>query len=794
MTKIAFITGITGQDGSYMAELLIEKGYKIYGIVRRTSLVYTSTRLDHIRSKLNLEYGDLTDGSSLTNIIHKIIRENSEFEVLEIYNLAAQSHVKISFEIPEYTSLVDGIGTLKLLEIIRTFPEDIRQKIRFYQAGTSEMYGEVLETPQTELTPFNPQSPYACAKVYSHFLVKNYRDGYGLHACNGILFNHETLGGFMPLIFKQHGLIDIKPISEIVKYNTLIDDIMVNEDNLVYQEGQVETDLYVWDNNDWTRVIHASGYPHDNINNNKNPKFIISKNAAYMATGNHEIIMDDDSEVCVENIKIGDTVKLIEYPQLTETEMNENAKTMYLGEYSACNHLQCKYCKYTCSRKSTHIIHEIKCEEKMDCYKNEIDIVEAEFLGLFVGDGNNSGCIRFTNKSMDLHNYVIDLWTTICKRNNKLGKHNMSEIKSGFKPENTIYQSTFTGFNEFLRKYKIYNDDKTKRIPIQVLNADVNIQTKFLEGYNKADGLKQNKCIYEFKNFKTNSATLAQGLIFLINKTTKQNFNINIESVYRHGKQRLYYSINILSNTRFSTNASSEKCEIIKQMHQEGISQREISKRTKISRSFISNVTNNNYTGCKTHHNEKKNNEVKKIIDMKYYNGWFYDLETESGKFHAGIGKGRIHNSPRRGANFVTAKIINGIKDIKMMKIPYLLLGNIDSKRDWGHSKDYVNGMWLMLQQDKPDDYVLATGTTTSVREFIEKCFLKVDIEIEWDGEGLDETGADRCTGDIVVRIDEKYFRPCEVDLLLGDATKAREKLGWKLNYDLDALIDDMMK
>ena len=341
MSKIAFITGITGQDGSYMAELLIEKGYKIYGIVRRTSLVYTSTRLDHIRSKLNLEYGDLTDGSSLTNIIHKIIRENSGFEVLEIYNLAAQSHVKISFEIPEYTSLVDGIGTLKLLEIIRTFPEDIRIKIRFYQAGTSEMYGEVLETPQTELTPFNPQSPYACAKVYSHFLVKNYRDGYGLHACNGILFNHE---------------------------------------------------------------------------------------------------------------------------------------------------------------------------------------------------------------------------------------------------------------------------------------------------------------------------------------------------------------------------------------------------------------------------------------------------------------------SPRRGANFVTAKIINGIKDIKMMKIPYLLLGNIDSKRDWGHSKDYVNGMWLMLQQDKPDDYVLATGTTTSVREFIEKCFLKVGVELEWDGEGLDETGANRYTGDIVVRIDEKYFRPCEVDLLLGDATKAREKLGWKLNYDLDALIDDMMK
>jgi GDPmannose 4,6-dehydratase len=339
MVKIAFITGITGQDGSYLAELLITKGYIVYGIVRRTSLVYTSTRIDHIRDKLNLEYGDLTDGSSLTNLLHKIVMDNPMFDVLEVYNLAAQSHVKISFEIPEYTSLVDGMGTLKLLEIIRTFPENIRNKIRFYQAGTSEMYGAVLETPQSETTPFNPQSPYACAKVYSHYIVKNYRDGYGMYACNGILFNHE---------------------------------------------------------------------------------------------------------------------------------------------------------------------------------------------------------------------------------------------------------------------------------------------------------------------------------------------------------------------------------------------------------------------------------------------------------------------SPRRGANFVTAKIVNGVKDVVAGKIPYITLGNIDSQRDWGHSKDYVYGMWLMLQQEKPDDYVLATGTTTSVRTFIEKAFNKVNIKIRWDGSGKDEVGINSDTNNIVIRIDEKYFRPCEVDLLLGDATKAMNVLGWTLQYDLDTLIDDM--
>lgn len=341
MVKLAFITGITGQDGSYLAELLVEKGYKIYGIVRRTSLVYTHTRLDHIRDNLILEYGDLTDGSSLTNIIHKIISENCEFDVLEIYNLAAQSHVKISFEIPEYTSLVDGIGTLKLLEAIRSLPSNTQKKIKFYQAGTSEMYGAVLETPQKETTPFNPQSPYACAKVYSHYLVKNYREGYGMYACNGILFNHE---------------------------------------------------------------------------------------------------------------------------------------------------------------------------------------------------------------------------------------------------------------------------------------------------------------------------------------------------------------------------------------------------------------------------------------------------------------------SPRRGANFVTAKIINGIKDIMNGNLDCLHLGNIHSMRDWGHSKDYVYGMWLMLQQNEPDDYVLATGRTITVKEFIERSFKLVNVDIVWEGSGLDEVGINKNTQQIVIKIDNKYFRPCEVELLLGDSTKAREKLGWTLKYDLDGLIEDMMK
>lgn len=191
MSRIAFITGITGQDGSYLSELLLEKGYKVYGIIRRTSL-FNTTRIDHIREHITLRYGDLTDGAGLSNFINDIVRENEGFEQFEIYNLAAQSHVAISFEIPEYTADVDGIGVMRILEIIRTLPDNVRDRVRFYQAGTSELYGEVLETPQKETTPFNPVSPYAAAKLYGYYMTKVYREGYKMYAVNGVLFNHES--------------------------------------------------------------------------------------------------------------------------------------------------------------------------------------------------------------------------------------------------------------------------------------------------------------------------------------------------------------------------------------------------------------------------------------------------------------------------------------------------------------------------------------------------------------------------------------------------------------------------
>lgn len=182
MSKVALITGITGQDGSYLSELLLEKNYEVHGIVRRASL-FNRERIEHLRhnSQLHLHYGDLTDSSNLNRILEKI-------QPGEIYNLAAQSHVGVSFEVPEYTAEVDAVGTLRLLDAIK----QIGIETKFYQASTSELYGKVQEIPQTETTPFYPRSPYAVAKLYAYWAVVNYREAFGLHASNGILFNHES--------------------------------------------------------------------------------------------------------------------------------------------------------------------------------------------------------------------------------------------------------------------------------------------------------------------------------------------------------------------------------------------------------------------------------------------------------------------------------------------------------------------------------------------------------------------------------------------------------------------------
>lgn len=748
--KKALITGITGQDGAYLSDLLIEKGYQVHGIKRRASLFNTS-RIDHLYQDPHvddrnfvLHYGDLSDSTNIIRIIQEVQPD-------EIYNLGAMSHVKVSFDSPEYTADVDGVGTLRILEAVRLL--GLTKKTKIYQASTSELYGLVQEVPQSEKTPFYPRSPYAVAKMYAYWITVNYREAYDMFACNGILFNHETVAAFMPMIYKigEEGKIDIKPIEEIVKYHTNAGKCSIDTQKLSYQETAVTNDLYVWDAKGWTKVLYASGYPHDLIDDNKKPRFIISKNAAYMATGSHECIMEGEKEKNFEDITIGDKVNIIDYPSVNTVE--------------------------------------------------GISLLEAELLGFIVGDGYLKGHkLQITAKDKKKLERFEYIWLSLNPENTV----HYWETKSGFDDEVVIWQIRLNNATQWISKFDIYTEDRFKRVPQQVLNGSKELQLAFLKGYNLADGLKSNPCNYEFKNFKTNSATLAAGLVFLIKNTTGQDYNINVEESWKWGEHKLYYSINLLSDSEEGQNQrnSLSKQEKVLALIHEGEGQRKIHRDTGISRTFIRKVQNG-YIPSGVHHLQKENNEVKKIIEMEDYDNWFFDLTTESGTFHCGIGQGHVHNSPLRGETFVTRKITRATAKISLGLQEKLFLGNLDAKRDWGHAKDYVECMWKILQQDTPEDWVIATGVTTTVRDFVTMSFREVGVELEFKGEGIDEKGYVASVsnpdfpikaGTEVVAVDPQYFRPTEVELLIGDSTKAQQKLDWTPKYDLQALCSEMVQ
>jgi len=726
------ITGITGQSGSYLAEKLLEQGHEVHGIVRRSSS-FNRERIEHIRTKLNLHYGDITDALNIDDIIANVKPDR-------IYNLAAQSHVHISFKLPLYTTQTDGIGTLNILEAVKKHCP----KCRIYNATTSELYGKVQETPQTETTPFYPRSPYGVAKLYSYWISKNYREAYGMFISNGILFNHETLADFTPMIFKINNEIDIKPISEIVKYHTNENKCSININKNIYQETKVTNDLYVWDNKNWTKVKYASAYPHNIENDNKKPRFLISKNSSYLATSSHNCIMDDNSEKKFSDINLGDKVNIIDYPTISDKNIKLNEK-------------------------------------------------ESELLGFIAGDGNyniNRNTLRLTGKKPIFLEKYAKTWEELG------GNVHKYQSVSGFNRNEKIWQYNLNGNSEWKNKYliDIYDEFNKKRIPKIILNSNKKIQLSFLIGYNNADGLKTNKCIYELKNFRTNSHTLAAGLIFLLKRTTNQDYNINIEKKYNFGKERLYYSINILSDSIKGQNHknSINNYNLVLKLINDGYSQRKIQRETNISRAFIRKIQNG-YVPDNNHNLQIPNNSIKKIIEMTDYDGWFFDLETESGTFHAGVGQGHVHNSPRRGYNFVTKKITLGLVNWLKTGEP-IHLGNLDTARDWGYAPEYCDAMIKIIEHSEPDDFVVATGEKHTIREFIEEACKYINVEIKWKGTGENETGYDKKTGHVVIMIDPEFFRPSEVELLLGDPTKAKNVLGWEPKVKFKELVKIMME
>jgi len=717
MSKRALITGITGQDASFLAELLLEKGYKVFGLKRRTSTSTLSLRrIQHIIDDIEIIDGDLADNGSL---VEAIIKSQPD----EVYNLAAQSFVKSSFTIPEFTGDITGLSVCRLLEAIFQNKKDAR----FYQASSSEIFGN-SPPPQKEDSLFHPRSPYGCAKLYAYWMTRNYRerpDDHKLFACNGLLFNHETLSANTPVIYRnKKGKIDIASIGQVAREHSRL-----NETEIKYQESEIIYPLEIWDANGWTKVTYASCYPHKG---DKKPRIINTKASCFTATSSHCVIMDAGEkreEKEVGKIELKDKINLIDYP-----------------EVSAYSDLTEK---------------------------------ESELLGIICGDGHVSvgrSGIYVTSKSLDFKEYVGLLWTEISNEG-----YSLSSTRSGFtgKEVGRVYLKNSTNwvsnFDIYCDEYSIFGD-RLKRVPCQVLNSKPDVMLAFLKGYNLADGLKSGHGDYELKNFKTNSPILAAGLCFLVSKTTKQDFNITVEESTKWREKTHYYSINLNSNSEHCQNKKNNiwKIKTIDELIPQGLSQREMARRTGVSRSLIRKIQNK--TVEIRHQLSVEDNEVKKIIDYDDYKGWFYDLTTESGTFHCGVGRGHVHNSPRRGPEFVTQKIAQSVASIKLGYSRELHLGNMDAKRDWGHAKDYVRAMWMILQHDVPDDYVVSTGEAHSVKEFVELAFQRAGLD--WQD---------------YVSVDQAFFRPTEVDYLLGDCSKIRNTLGWKPEITFENLVNEMV-
>ncbi len=516
--KKALISGITGQDGSYLAEFLLQKGYEVHGILRRSSSFNTG-RIEHLyfdewvrdmkqKRTINLHYGDMTDSSSLIRIIQQVQPD-------EIYNLAAQSHVKVSFDVPEYTAEADAVGTLRMLEAVRILR--LEKKTRIYQASTSELFGKVQEVPQKETTPFYPRSPYGVAKQYGFWITKNYRESYGMFAVNGILFNHES-------------------------------------------ERRGETFV--------TRKISLA--------------------AARIAQGEQD--------------------------------------KLYLGNLDARR--DWGYAK---------------------------DYVECMWLIL-----QHDVPEDFVIATGEMH--TVREFATLA-----------------FKEAGIELRWEGEGVNE-------------KGIDVATGKALVEVDPKYFRPSE----------VEQLLGDPTKAKTLLNW------NPRKTSFEELVSIMVRHDMEK-----------------------------------------------------------------------VKRMGVAKQYGFWITKNYRESYGMFAVNGILFNHESERRGETFVTRKISLAAARIAQGEQDKLYLGNLDARRDWGYAKDYVECMWLILQHDVPEDFVIATGEMHTVREFATLAFKEAGIELRWEGEGVNEKGIDVATGKALVEVDPKYFRPSEVEQLLGDPTKAKTLLNW---------------
>jgi GDPmannose 4,6-dehydratase len=648
--RSALITGITGQDGSYLAELLLEKGYQVHGMVRRAS-TEKFDRIEHLRERITLHQGDLLDQRSLVDTLRAS-------KPAEIYNLAAMSFVAVSWLQPTLTAEFTGVGVTRMLEAMREVCPDAR----FYQASSSEMFGKVLEVPQTETTPFYPRSPYGVAKAYGHFITVNYRESYDLHATSGILFNHECVTENTPLIVRQLGNISIKTSADLIP---------LRRKGRSTQSFTPDNVVEIWDGEDWTYVRAITATRRRRTDPDHELLSIQSRGGVVDVTAHHHMLDEERKPISARDVGEGDDLAIADWMP--------NAP----GWSAITNEL-------------------------------------AELLGLLAADGHVSRDgtrVRFTNNDFLLRCRAMELWSRVF-----LGYSREWTGTSGFDADASVEAVNFSGAGSvgpWLRE-QLYTPTAFKQVPPLVLNADLELQKSFLTGYYAGDGLKKGNG----DSIKTNSSVLAQGLCLLY-FNQGQPASVYVEQRAGH----VYYQLNLRSAVR---------------------------------------------VGAQGQHLLRSPSEVRRVTNAVVPSDeWVFDLETESGMFCAGVGRLVVHNSPRRGLEFVTRKITWHAAAIKHGLTKELRLGNLDAERDWGYAKDYVEAMWLMLQRDTPEDYVIATGKANSVRECCEVAF--------------EEAGL----GDFeqYVTIDPAFVRPAEVDHLIGTPAKAERDLGWKPRTSFEELI-----
>jgi GDPmannose 4,6-dehydratase len=649
----ALITGITGQDGSYLAELLLEKGYEVFGMTRRASTENVE-RIAHLTDRIRLVQGDLLDGPSLVSALQTA-------EPHEVYNLAAQSFVPTSWNQPVLTAEFTGVGVTRMLEAIRS----VDPQIRFYQASSSEMFGKVRDVPQNERTPFYPRSPYGVAKTYGHYITVNYRESYGLYAVSGILFNHECVAAQTPLIIRRDGAMSIEAAADLMPLRRKGPSVQTFSPDCV---------LEVWDGEDWTEVRAVTATRRRRLDPDHRLLSIEARGGVVQVTAHHRMLSEDGNDLRADAVDEGGMLALAEgLPD---------------------------------SPDWTAVTPEL-----------------AELLGLLAADGyisEDGSKVRFTNNDWLLRVRVTELWSRLF-----LGEGRDWQGVSGWDPEREVSAVNLCrvpGVGAWLRA-ELYTASRHKRVPPVVLNGDGEARRAFLDGYYAGDGLKRGKGA----SVKTNSAVLALGLCWLYHLEGQP------ASVYaEHRSSTTYYQLNLASRVR---------------------------------------------VGARGQHLRRPAAEVRRVVETTPEDDdWVFDLETASGRFCAGVGGLILHNSPRRGLEFSTRKISDGVARIKLGLADELVLGNLDAERDWGFAGDYVDAMWRMLQQEEPQDYVVASGETHSVREFAELAFAHVGLD--WQR---------------YVKTDPEFLRPAEVDQLVGDSSKARAELGWEPTHSFRELVEMMV-